>query len=220
VHAGQAEEDDEPTLFMASAMIVELIVSQAHPAVVHLDESRLFVQLGEKRDGDDARWILDSGAMNHMPDIRGVFSEIDLRVHGTFRFGDGLVANIEGRNTILIKCKTGGHKALTEMYYIPRLTTNIVSLGQLEEVSYKILLYGSILKLWERARALVAKVKRGANRLYILHLNIDQPVCLAMQGTSPTWRCHARYGHLNFRSLRCLIEDGMVSGLSMIDHVE
>jgi hypothetical protein len=55
VHADQVEEDDEPTLFMASAAVAEPITSQAHPAVVHLDESRFFVQLEENYDGDDTR---------------------------------------------------------------------------------------------------------------------------------------------------------------------
>jgi hypothetical protein len=58
-----------------------------------------------------------------------VFYEIDLKVHGTIHFRDGSVANIEGCDMILIKCKSGGHKTLTGVYYIPRLTANIVSLG-------------------------------------------------------------------------------------------
>jgi hypothetical protein len=74
-----------------------------------------------------------------------VFYEIDLKVHGTIHFRDGSVANIEGFDMILIKCKSGGHKTLTGVYYIPRLTANIVSLGQLEEVGYKIILDGGFL---------------------------------------------------------------------------
>jgi hypothetical protein len=73
-----------------------------------------------------------------MTGVRTTFSEIDLRVHGTVRFGDGTVTNIEGHGTILIKCKNSGHKALTGVYYIPCLTTNIISLDQLEEAAYKI----------------------------------------------------------------------------------
>jgi hypothetical protein len=59
--------------------------------------------------------------------------------------------NIEGRGTILIKCKTSGHKALTNVYYISCLTVNIVSLRQLEEAGYKIVLHGGFLKLWTMA---------------------------------------------------------------------
>jgi hypothetical protein len=93
--------------------------------------------------------------------------------------------NIEGRGTILIKCKTGGHKALTNVYYISRLTVNIVSLRQLEEAGYKIVLHGGFLKLWDRIGMLVAKVKWATNRLYMIHLDVDQPMCLATHGTSP-----------------------------------
>jgi hypothetical protein len=120
-------------------------------SAVHLDEGKLFVQLGENGGGDGARWILDSGATNHMTGVRAVFSEIDLRVHGTVRFGDGSVINIVGRDTILIKCKTGGLKALTGVYYIPRLKANIISLVQMEEAGYKIVLESGFLKLWNHA---------------------------------------------------------------------
>jgi hypothetical protein len=175
----KAEEEEESTLFMASAAVIEPITAHAHPSGMHLDEGRLFVQLGENGGGDDARWILDSGATNHMTGVRTVFSEIDLRVHGTIRFGDGSVTNIEGRDTILIKCKTGGHKALTGVYYIPCLKANIVSLGQMEEAGYKIVLESGFLKPWNRAGTLAAKVKHGVSRLYVLHLDVDRPVCLA-----------------------------------------
>jgi hypothetical protein len=128
-HAAKADEEEASMLFMASAAVIEPVAAHAHLSAVHLDEGKLFAQLGENGGGDGARWILDSGATNHMTGVRAVFSEIDLRVHGTVRFGDGLVTNIEGRGTILIKCKISGHKALTGVYYIPRLKANIVSLG-------------------------------------------------------------------------------------------
>jgi hypothetical protein len=190
-----------------------------NPTAVHLDESRLFIQLGEMGGIDSAHWILDSGVTNHMTDMRNVFSDIDFRVHGTVHFGDGLVASMDGRGTILIKCKNGGHKALTGVYYIPHLTVNIISLGQLELVAYKIMPHGGFLKLWDRAGTLAANVKHAPNRLYIVYRDVDGPVCLAAQGASPAWHWHARYGYLNFHTLRRLAEGEMVSALPQIDHV-
>jgi hypothetical protein len=49
----------------------------------------------------------------------------------------------------------------------------------MEEAGYKIVLESGFLKLWNHAGTLAAKVKRGASRLYVLHLNVDRPVCLA-----------------------------------------
>jgi hypothetical protein len=54
------------------------------------------------------------------------------------RFGDGSVVPIEGHGTILFEAKTGEHQRLSEVYYIPRLTANIVSLGQLDENGCKV----------------------------------------------------------------------------------
>jgi hypothetical protein len=184
---------------------------------VHLDEGKLFVQLGDKEHADCSRWILDSGATNHMTGERSAFTEIDNKVHGTVHFGDGVVANIEGRGTILIRCKTGEHEVLPGVYLIPRLTANILSLGQLEEDGHKIMLHAEFLRIWDRRGCMVAKIRRGVNRLYVLHLDINKPVCMAAQGEDPAWRWHARYGHLNFRSLRKLEQEEMVHGLQICD---
>jgi hypothetical protein len=122
-----------------------------------------------------------------MTGLQEVFSVINLRVHGTVHFRDGSVANIEGHDSILIKCKTSGHKVLTGAYYISRLMVNIISLGQLEEAAYKIVLHDGFLRLWDQAGTLVANVKHGLNRLYILYLDVNRYVCLVAQGTSPAW---------------------------------
>jgi hypothetical protein len=50
-------------LFMASAAVIETVAAHVHPSAVHLDEGKLFVQLGENGGSDGACWILDSGFM-------------------------------------------------------------------------------------------------------------------------------------------------------------
>jgi hypothetical protein len=139
-----------------------------------------------------------------------VFTEIDRKVHGTVCFRDSVVANIEGRGTIMFKCKTGEHKLLVGVYMIPCLTANIVSLGQLEEDGHKIIMHADFLKIWDHHGRVVAKVKRVVNRLYVIRLDIDRPMCLAAQGDSPAWCWHVRIGHLRFRGL----------WLPWIDHVD
>jgi len=49
---------------------------------------------------------------------------------------DSSIVKIEGRGTILFACKNGEHRTLTNTYFIPRLTTNIISVGQLDEVGF------------------------------------------------------------------------------------
>jgi len=156
------------------------------PAPIHLDESRLFVQLGDEHQGESTRWILDTGATNHMTGARSAFSELDTGIRDTVKFGDGSVVGIEGRGTVLFKCKGGEHQALEGVYHIPRLTANIVSLGQLDEEKYKWSCEDGVLRVWNMQRRLLAKVVRSANHLYILKLDItNQSASRRREATRP-----------------------------------
>jgi hypothetical protein len=146
---------------------------------VRLYKQKVVVELGSEEEHDAKSWVLDTGATNHMSGSRAAFAELDTAVHGSVRFGDDSVARIEGCDTVLFTCKNGEHRSFSGVYYIPKLTTNIVSIGQLDEVGYKINIDDGVTRIREPNRRLLAKVCRVPNRLYVLDLNIAQAVCLA-----------------------------------------
>jgi len=205
---------------VAHVALASPAASAAGTKEVHIREDKLFVQLGEKNRDGFTRWILDTGAMNHMTGERSSFSDLDTSVHGTVRFGDGSVVGIEGRGTILFTCKTGEHQRLPGVYLIPKLTANIISLGQLDEDHYKILIEEGVLRVWDQRRRLLAKVQCSDSSLYTLDLNISTPVCHTAFGDDIAWKWHTRYGHLGFHGLQLLSKNNMVRGLPAIDHVE
>jgi hypothetical protein len=164
-------------------------------------------------------WVLDTGAMNHMSGARMAFAELDTAVRGSVSFGDGSVASIEGCGTVLFNCKNGEHRSFAGVYYIPRLTSNIISLGQLDEAGYKINIDNGILRIREQSRRLLARVPRRPDRLYVLDLDVAWPVCLEARGKEETWRWHARMGHVNMKALRKLAREEMVRGLPSIEQV-
>ena len=57
------------------------------------------------------------------------FVEIKKTVKGNVSFGNTSMIQIEGIGMILISCKDGGHKLITNVYYVPKLKSNILSLG-------------------------------------------------------------------------------------------
>ena len=59
-------------------------------------------------------------------------------------------------------------------------------------------------------------MKRSRNRLYLLDLKVEQPVCLAAQHAEEAWLWHARFGHLSFDAFGQL--EKMVRGLPHIRH--
>ena len=78
------------------------------------------------------------------------------------------------------------------------------------------LIKDGVLRIRDREQRLLAKVKRYRNRLYLLYLKVEQPICLAARHTEEPWLWHARYGHLSFDALGRL--EKMVTGLPHIEH--
>jgi hypothetical protein len=54
--------------------------------------------------------------------------------------------------------KNGEHRSLTGVYSIPKLMTNIVSLGQLDEIGNEIVICDTVIHARDEQRRLLAKV--------------------------------------------------------------
>ena len=113
-----------------------------------------------------------------------------------------------------------GHKVLTDVYYIPRLRSNIVSLGQLEEKGFMIVMGNGRLRVYDQEQTLLISAPRTGNRLYLAKFGLAPPVCFLAQSDDHSWLWHARFGHLNFRALNDLSAKQMVEGLPVVTRVE
>jgi hypothetical protein len=156
-----------------------------------------------------------------MSGSRVTFAKLDTAVLGTVRFGDDSAAPIEGRGTVTFVCKNGELRSFDGVYFIPRLTTNIVSIGQLDEVGYKIKIDDGVMRIREPGGQLLARVP-WENRLYLIRIRMAQPVCLAVRGRDDevAWRWHERFSHVNMAALRKLAWEKLVRGLPELGQVE
>jgi hypothetical protein len=187
---------------------------------IHIVEEKVFAALSDESGKDPRRWVLDTRASNHMTGSQEAFASIDAGTTGTVRFGDGSVVRIEGRGTMLYQCKTGEHHALPNVYFIPRLDTNIISVGQLDEDGHEVKIHRGVLQIREEDGRLLARILRGPTRLYMLELCIARPVCLTARTGDEAWRWHARFGHTGFAALRKMGKEEMVRGLPVLEQVE
>lgn len=115
---GAAEQNG--ALMLATCDIVHDVVQQ-----VHLIKTVPISVL-------EGMWVLDIGASNHMTSTWSLLTQLDQGVRGTIWFCDVSVVRIQGVGLVIMQDSGNGHKVLTDVYYIPKLKTNIVSLGQLE----------------------------------------------------------------------------------------
>jgi hypothetical protein len=112
----------------------EVVTDEVVETGVVIHEEKVFVQLGRPEARKDVKiWIVDTGATNHMTGSRVMFINFDMRVRDTVRFRDDSVAEIEGRGIVEFIYKNGELRRFEGVYYIPKLTANIVSVGRLDE---------------------------------------------------------------------------------------
>ena len=204
-------DDDEPALLLAKhdKDALELLLSE---------DKLLSTQLPKSGDyGSESNvWYLDNGASNHMTGFRSKFAELDESISGQVRFGDGSKVEIKGKGTVLLACKNGEEKKLREVYYIPCLKYNIISLGQISEEGNKVELKGEFLRVYDNQERLLIKVKRSANRLYKIVIETNKQECLMTKTDELSRLWHARLGHVNYQALALMSKHQMVEGMPKI----
>ncbi|GKE33507.1 uncharacterized mitochondrial protein-like protein [Tanacetum coccineum] len=124
-------------------------------------------------DEDDV-WYFDNGASNHMTGNYSYFSELNEDITGRVRFGDGSCVSIKGKGSILFQGKNKEQKLLKDVYYIPAIRSNVISLGQATISGYDISIRGDFLTMQDSWRSLLIKVPRSANRLYKYQLKVGK----------------------------------------------
>jgi hypothetical protein len=185
-------------------------------ALLHINESCTQAFLSSDDDKLEG-WYLDSGTTHHMT---GHVANLDRSIRGSVKFSDEFAMEICDIESVMFMGKTGEHKLLPRVYYIPALQNSIISLSQLDEGGLRVVIDRGVLRILDRHGHLLAKVNRGRNRLYVLHMEVARPLCLAACQAHEAWRWHKRFGHLHFEALWKLGREQMVREMLQIDHIE
>jgi hypothetical protein len=115
---------------------------------------------------------------------------------------------IKSVGSVIFTAESGEHRLLTGVCYIPALRNSIISLGQLDESGSRVEIKDGVMRIWDRHHHLLAKVTKGTNRLYVLNVQVTQPLCLAARWDNEVWQWHERFGHLHFEALKPLSAKG------------
>ncbi|WVZ88079.1 hypothetical protein U9M48_034632 [Paspalum notatum var. saurae] len=217
-HVAEGDEEDSMLLMATTVVSIEEPVPAAEelgalvPHREHLLEAKLMPRLNTPEKHDNCKWNLNTGTSNHMTGIRSLFSEFDKGISDSVRFGDGSTVAIEGRGyTIVFTYKNGEQRALTGVYYIPRLTANMISVGQMDEGGCRVDINHGVLRIFDRHKKLLAR--RG------LQATVGKPACYALHASENTWLWHGQFGHLGFDNLRKLAREELVRGLPTLEPI-
>ncbi|KAL4380017.1 hypothetical protein GQ457_02G014900 [Hibiscus cannabinus] len=145
------------------------------------------------------------------------FVELDEKVRGRVIFGDDSHAEVKGKGKVMITQKNGEKKYITDVYYVPAMKSNIISLGQLLEKGYEVQMKNRSLSLKNKNGELVVQVDMTRNRLFTIDIESGEVKCMKTAIKDDSWLWHLRYEHLGFSGMKLLSKAKMVNGLPEIN---
>lgn len=108
---------------------------------------------------------------------------------------------------------------MAEVYYVPGLKSNLLSVGHLMKKGYDLHMHGDTCII-SKANQVIAKIGMASNNLFPFKPEIINLSLFAVVDKSVSKLWHERYGHLNYESLKLLSTKEIVRGLLEIDQVE
>ena len=133
------------------------------------------------------------------------------------KLGNNARLTVLGRGKIRLNVEGVQHTVI-DVFYIPELWNNLLSIGQLQEKGLAILIKSGMLKIYHPTRGLIIQTRMTINRMFVLMAKSQarEVTCFhaPTQNLSHLWHC--RYAHLSHKGLRTLQYKKMVRGLPQL----
>ena len=103
-------------------------------------------------------WYVDTGCSNHMCGSKSYFSYLNEGFHPTMSFGDCSIVKVMGKGDIKIRTKNVFVETILNVFYVPDLKSNLLSVGQLQEKGYVITIQKGVCEIYDPSRGAIVVV--------------------------------------------------------------
>ena len=109
-------------------------------------------------------------------------------------------------------------QVISEVYYIPDLKNNLISMGQLQDKGVTILIKNGTCKVFHETRGIIMQSDMSPNRMFVVFASMIPVIpkitaCLQAMTEDEGFLWHCRFAHISFTGLKTLQTRDMVRGL-------
>ena len=167
----------------------------------------------------DDVWFLDSGCSNHMIETKDWLFDFDGNFRESVKLGDDSKMSFMGRGNL--KLLIGGIiQVITNVYYLPGLRNNLVSIGQLQLKNLTIVFKHDSCKVYHDERSMIMSTQMSTNRMFIIFAPVIVPKHQKIEKCEDAKVWNYRYGHLSKKGLKILVKKKMVKDLLGLQETE
>ncbi|CAJ2648156.1 unnamed protein product [Trifolium pratense] len=182
------------------------------------EEMLLMAYSNENEEFKESTWYIDSGCSNHMVGTKEWFFDFDDTFRESVKLGNDSKMAVMGRGNVKL-CINGRTHVITNVYYLPGLGNNLLSVDQLQQRNVTVTFKNNTCQLVHDEKGLILTIEMTANRMYIVKATVILPKCFQAT-TSETNLWHNRYAHLSIKGLKTLRSKQMVKGLPDLKDIE
>jgi hypothetical protein len=164
-------------------------------------------------------WYLDSGCSNHMIGTKEWMHDFDESFKESVKLGNDSKMAVMGKGNVKLSI-AGSVYVITDVYYIPGLSSNLLSVGQLQQRNLTLIFKNDICQIIHNEKGLILTSQISANRMYMIFAPVILPKYLQVSKVDTTQLWHHRYAHLHINGLKTLSKKQMVKGLPELKEVE
>lgn len=210
VRADCWERDKQPRTEKGASLVAKELEQESN---------NLFMASNTPEPTSSTLWLVDSGCSNHMTGERKLFTSIDESKKICVRLGNDKEMDVLGVGIVTLSMQDGEKRQLHGVQLVPRLAHNLLSVGQLLSKGYSVTFKGnSCIIMDDQTKEHIVSIPRTVNNMFPLDITKVGRLNLAVNKQSVSELWHRRFGHLNYRSLRFLVQKKLVYGMPELKH--
>jgi hypothetical protein len=121
-------------------------------------------------------WFLDSGASSHVTGHKPLLTNIHTSSIPSIRTAGGQIMPVEGQGTISTTTQSGKIKSVHNILYVPGVKTNLLSVGKLTDLGYKVFFDSKRCYIFENeasGEVFLQGIRDPRNKLYRVENNFN-----------------------------------------------